>query len=111
MGIAQCESSFNPKALGGGQYYGLMQMSSQVGSAYAGATGSALYDIDTNIRAGAGYLSANMKIFGNDYVKAISAYGYGGLNVKRGNYSTTMANSRIAIANSISSWLKQNGYA
>lgn len=102
--LARCESNFTPGAYNGAGYYGLMQISNSVGSAYAGATGNALFGIDTNIRAGAAYLAANIRMFGSETV-GLCGYMFGSGTVRSGNYSTGMANYRISIANQIAAYM------
>ena len=111
MAMAQCESTFYSNAHNPAGYYGLMQTSASLGRRYAHVSSHKLYNPKYSIKTGAAYLHSNMKIFKNNYKKAISGYCYGSGAVKAGRYRSGHANRRIGISKKIKKYLKKHNYA
>ena len=67
LAIIWNESSGNPNAQNPGDpSWGLMGVTNLIGTAYAGATSSQLFDPETNVKAGSAYLAHLKSRFGNN---------------------------------------------
>lgn len=93
------ESSGNPTAMNPNDpSWGLMGVTSNIGRAYAGVTGSALLDPETNIKAGSGYLAYLKNLFSSSDDWAQS-YNEGETNYAKGKrYNPTYSinfNARV----------------
>src|SRR5258708_10422098 len=83
--------------------YGLMGVTMLIGRAYAGVTSSdQLYDPDTNVKAGSGFLAFLKTNYEDNYplsnpaIAWVDAYNEGEPNLKRGRQDTDYANKFIA---------------
>ncbi len=108
MAIAQNESTYYRDAVSCEDFKGLMQTGDGL-ARNAGYDPSQLFDPQVSIKVGARYLSIKMDEFG-DLRLALTAYNQGSGSVHSGNYSTGYADLAMARAQTMESFLKQNGY-
>ena len=108
MAIAQNESTYYKDAVSCEDFKGLMQTGDGL-ARNAGYDPSQLFDPQVSIKVGARYLSIKMNEFGNLRL-ALTAYNQGSGSVHSGNYSTGYADLAIARAQTMESFLQENGY-
>lgn len=109
MAVAQCESTFYTGILNSHNCAGLMQIKVSTGKAY-GFSKAQLLQTKPNIQMGAIYLGEALTTFGQDRVKALSAYNWGTGSVKRGSYNTKYAQKVLSKYDNINSFLTSKGY-
>lgn len=109
MSVAHRESTFNAKCKSKSGAIGIMQIMPKTAAGF-GVKANQLYDTHTNIRLGARLLSGQLKAYGGDMVKALSAYNQGSGRVNRGSYSTAYANRVINQKKTLQTYLTSNGF-
>lgn len=96
--MIESESKFNPNCIGN-KVHGLMQIHENT-MPYLGISMNNIYDIDSNISAGVGYLAKFSKKY-NDLTIALICYSHGESSYINGTYSNSYANRTMAKANKI----------
>lgn len=109
MAMAQHESSFNARAHNPAGYYGIMQTSASLGRSH-GYSKKSLYKAQNSIKTAASYLRYNMRVFHNNYRKAVAGYCCGTYAVKKGHYSKRTANIRLKTRAKIGKYLTKHNY-
>lgn len=98
MAMIESESTFNPNCVGK-NVHGLMQIHENT-APYLGLSMSNIYDIDSNIGAGTGYIAKFLKKYNNPSI-ALTCYSHGESSYINGTYSTWYSDLVISRANQI----------
>ncbi|MEE0740870.1 MAG: transglycosylase SLT domain-containing protein [Emergencia sp.] len=108
MAIAQNESTYYKDAVSCEDFKGLMQTGDGL-ARNAGYDPSQLFEPEISIKVGARYLRIKMDEFG-DVRLALTAYNQGSGSVHSGNYSTGYADLAMQRAETVETYLEENGY-
>lgn len=108
MAMAQGESTFYSDVVSSEDFKGLMQTGDNL-AINAGYDPQELFKPEVSIKVGTKYLKAKMEEFG-DTLLALTAYNQGSGSVNSGNYSTGYAELVMDRADSIETFLIENGY-
>lgn len=108
MAIAQNESTYYKDAVSCEDFKGLMQTGDGL-ARNAGYDPSQLFEPEISIKVGARYLRIKMDEFG-DVRLALTAYNQGSGSVHSGSYSTGYADLAMQRAETVETYLEENGY-
>ena len=87
MAMAECESTFTTNIKNSHGCYGILQIKPSTGKLFGAASASQLLQMKPAIRTGVRLMDHNLKTFGGNVTKAVTAYNYGEYAVKKGRYS------------------------